>query len=794
MLNNILTDVLKKNFAVILITAMFFIGSFFALSFLAMPYALAAVTVTLATGGSAISADTTGGAYTSLTGPVISEGAVGDVNVGTIILNVPTGFVFDTGGTAPTVKIVRTSGQGADSRNINGVADGTDVAITSISTSQITFTVTSAGTNGVKNSLTWQNVRVRPSAVTPLASGNITKTGTSSIIGVTNGVTNFGTLTEVAGAADTTAPAAVSNLALSSPSNSAMTVSWTAPGDDGSTGTATSYDLRYSTSAITDGNFSSATAVTGEPAPSVAGSSESMSVTGLSPSTTYFFAIKTSDEVPNTSAISNVPSLATTAMADTTAPAAISDLAASSPSNSAITLSWTSPGDDGSSGTATSYDIRYSTSIITSGNWASAASVSDEPTPLVAGTSQSKTVTGLSPSTTYYFAMKTSDEVPNESALSNVPSLATTATADTTAPAAVSYLSLSEATAISIKLTWTSPGDDGSSGTASSYDIRYSTALITSANWSSATQVSDEPAPQVAGTSQSMTVSGLSAATTYFFAIKTSDEVPNESALSNVPSLATAAASSETVVPAAPAIIQKTVVHFYGRAYPGAIITLLEKSGSQETPVQQTKTASSDGSFSVKIEGFFAGYYSYGLKVADKEGRFAPIKFYDMDIGPSSVNERNIFIPPTLGLAKPVVFQGDEAALLGYATPKSELKAEVDGKSLGKFAVADASGFYRLAINTQNLSQGSHTARVRQSDTSLGVESDWSISSSFIISTSAKIKADFNKDGKVSIADWSIFLFRWGSRDQKLRSEIDMDGNGKIDVIDLSIFLKTIQI
>ena len=33
-----------------------------------------------------------------------------------------------------------------------------------------------------------------------------------------------------------------------------------------------------------------------------------MVVFGLSPSTTYYFAIKTSDEVPNTSAISNSPS------------------------------------------------------------------------------------------------------------------------------------------------------------------------------------------------------------------------------------------------------------------------------------------------------------------------------------------------------------------------------------------------------------------------------------------------------------------------------------------------------
>ena len=61
-----------------------------------------------------------------------------------------------------------------------------------------------------------------------------------------------------------------------------MALSWTAPGDDGATGTATTYDVRYSTSTITAGNWASATQATGEPAPSVAGSAETFTVTGLS--------------------------------------------------------------------------------------------------------------------------------------------------------------------------------------------------------------------------------------------------------------------------------------------------------------------------------------------------------------------------------------------------------------------------------------------------------------------------------------------------------------------------------
>ena len=151
---------------------------------------LATVTVTSATGGSAISADTTGGSHTSLTGPIISEGATADIGTGTIILNVPSGFVFDTGGTSPTVLVTRTAGNGNDNRNINDLASGSTIAVT-ITTTTLTITITAATSNSVINSLTWQNVRVRPTAGTPLASGNITKSGTSSITGVTAGSTNL---------------------------------------------------------------------------------------------------------------------------------------------------------------------------------------------------------------------------------------------------------------------------------------------------------------------------------------------------------------------------------------------------------------------------------------------------------------------------------------------------------------------------------------------------------------------------------------------------------------------------
>jgi hypothetical protein len=83
-------------------------------------------------------------------------------------------------------------------------------------------------------------------------------------------------------------------------------LSWTAPGDDSLTGTAALYDVRVSTSPITAGNFDAATVVSGAPAPAVSGTLQSLTVTGLTRGTTYWFAIKTRDEADQWSGISNI--------------------------------------------------------------------------------------------------------------------------------------------------------------------------------------------------------------------------------------------------------------------------------------------------------------------------------------------------------------------------------------------------------------------------------------------------------------------------------------------------------
>ena len=111
--------------------------------------------------------------------------------------------------------------------------------------------------------------------------------------------------------ADTTPPASVGNLASSPSTDSSATLTWTAPGDDGTNGTATAYDIRFSTTLITDANFNSATQAANLPVPSTAGTGETFTVTGLTENTIYHFALKTADEVPNVSGLSNVPNATT---------------------------------------------------------------------------------------------------------------------------------------------------------------------------------------------------------------------------------------------------------------------------------------------------------------------------------------------------------------------------------------------------------------------------------------------------------------------------------------------------
>ena len=80
-------------------------------------------------------------------------------------------------------------------------------------------------------------------------------------------------------------------------------VTWFGSGDDGNNGTATSYEVRHDTAAITAANFNLATLSPGAPpAPSPPGTKETFVIgSGLTPGVTTWFAVETTDDQGNTS-------------------------------------------------------------------------------------------------------------------------------------------------------------------------------------------------------------------------------------------------------------------------------------------------------------------------------------------------------------------------------------------------------------------------------------------------------------------------------------------------------------
>lgn len=195
---------------------------------------------------------------------------------------------------------------------------------------------------------------------------------------------------------DTTPPGAISDLAASSVTETTVQLTWTATGDDGVVGTASRYDLRRAPLAITSGNFALATSVGGTPLPAAPGTTQSMTVTGLVPGTTYHFAIKAQDEATNLGAFA--PGTSITTLTDTIPPSIVTGLAGSAGDRRA-TLSWNQATDN--------IGVSYY-NVYRDGNLAA------QPAGL------STTITGLTNGTQYAFTVAAVDAAGNVGPLSSV--------------------------------------------------------------------------------------------------------------------------------------------------------------------------------------------------------------------------------------------------------------------------------------------------------------------------------------------------------------------------------------
>jgi hypothetical protein len=211
-------------------------------------------------------------------------------------------LVYSTGNDATHAMYIRSTGA------LSGVGSGTAWC------SSYGKDCGSSWANPQFTSTTWTSLDLRPKTGSPAYSA----TWPNGYVGAFPAEALVG---------DATPPATTADLAVTIRGENYVVLSWTAPGDDGTAGAATQYDIRMSSSAITAANFASATALAPVPSPSLPGETQSYVVLNLTPGTAYYFALRTADEASNWSGVSNSPT-GTTNTVDTTPPAAVTDLGA----------------------------------------------------------------------------------------------------------------------------------------------------------------------------------------------------------------------------------------------------------------------------------------------------------------------------------------------------------------------------------------------------------------------------------------------------------------------------------
>ncbi|MBI5224594.1 hypothetical protein HY989_01875 [Candidatus Micrarchaeota archaeon] len=559
------------------------------------------------------------------------------------------------------------------------------------------------GADGKINNLPLKELTASSSAATIQYSPYtvaVTYGGSTQTRSVTLDSTKTETFTFGGGAPDTIPPGAIVLANPTSPTSSSLTVSWTATGDDGNTGIAQSYDLRYSTSPINSGNFDSAFQASGEPAPAASGTVQSMPVTGLLSSTTYYFAIKAIDDASNTGAISNVVSGTTSAPADTTPPVrssgAPSGTLATDTTSTTMTLTTNEPAT-----------CRYSLTPGTS--YASMTSANNFAT--TGGTTHSQPITSLVNGGSYNRYIRCSDAAGN--ANTNDFTISFTVAADTTAPSAISNLAAPSSTTGSVSLTWTAVGDNGNTGTVSAYDVRVSTTTIDASNFATAFQyVATSPTIGAAGAAQSLTVGGLNPSTTYFFAIKARDEANNWGAISNVASRATSAAPDTS----APSIGNGQPAGTLGYTATQTLMNVTTNENANckyslvanQTYASMTNLFASTGAtlHSVLITGLSAGQsYSYFVRCID----FASTP---------NANNADFIInfqvaqTPAPDSTPPLRSNGQPTGILPSGTSSTTISLATDENATCKFGTVSGTA-YNLILNNFTATGGmAHSATV----------------------------------------------------------------------------------
>lgn len=296
------------------------------------------------------------------------------------------------------------------------------------------------------------------------------------------------------------------------------------------------------------------------------------------------------------------------------------------------------------------------------------------------------------------------------------------------------------------------------------------------------------------------TETGLFNNTTYFFAVRALDAFGTPIASSSIVS-ATPTNNTNTTPPSsngnsgggAPSSVPNTgSIVVSGTAPVGSTVTIL-----QDGIVVKTVVADTQGSFTTTFANLPLGATIISLYATDTHGiRSAPITSLITVVAGATSLFGNILIPPTITSDKEALVPGVPLVVSGFALPNSTVTIILTGEKNSFFkTTADASGRFSITIPTKDLPKGPYTIVVES--TKNNQTSGQSRTLTFTVgdettqrgnqNNSQPLAADFNKDGKVDLVDFSILLY-WFNQPTP-PAAVDLNKDGVVNIVDFSIIM-----
>lgn len=228
---------------------------------------------------------------------------------------------------------------------------------------------------------------------------------------------------------------------------------------------------------------------------------------------------------------------------------------------------------------------------------------------------------------------------------------------------------------------------------------------------------------------------------------------------------------------------KETRVVLRGKAFPGSLVSVLLDGRELGTA-----TADTNADFLYSTNVVPPGTATFGFSARDTRGVTSITTSVVFEVVQSAITTvANVFLPPTLSVTPVRVEPGEPLTVSGYTVPHADVSVDIrPGAGTSLTAKADAAGAWTIQIDSASLGRGAYSAKASFQLSSL-VKSGFGKAVSFSIGTDARAgrSPDLNRDRKVNLVDFSIFLLSWNTADE----EPDFNEDGRVNLADFSIML-----